>query len=121
MATKRTALGRPSRVRITPEAIAAFKRMEVARYQCTCPPIDWDGNHWDRPDECPACEEWWAAHHILHAELGLFPHQWPAFEYPDDECPFPAGCFAAEQWKRDRDRRPEAFELYRVLKKAAAT
>ena len=36
-----------------------------------------------------------------------------------EKCPYPAGCFAAQQWKSDRDRRPEAFELYRALKKAA--
>lgn len=91
-------LGRRQKSHITPEAIAAFRRMEVARSKCTCPTIDWDGNYWDRPDECPTCEEWWAA---------------------DEKCPYPAGCFAAQEWKSDRDRRPEAFELYRALKKAA--
>lgn len=119
MSTKRTPLGRRQKSHITPEAIAAFRRMEVARSKCTCPTIDWDGNYWDRPDECPTCEEWWAAHSILHDELGLLPHAWPAFEYPDEKYPYPAGCFAAQQWKSDRDRRPEAFELYRALKKAA--
>jgi hypothetical protein len=122
MSTKRRVLRRGGKpLRIPPEAVEAFKRMEIARDQCTCPPIDWDGKYWERPDPCPACDEWWTAHKVLHDALDAFPHEWPVFEYPDETCPYPAGCFDAKQWKIDRDGRPQAFELYHTLKKAAAT
>jgi hypothetical protein len=55
---------------------------------------------------------------MLHDELGLFPWQWPAFEYPDALCPYPDGCEAAKQWQRKRDenawvrsRRPKCCKL----------
>jgi hypothetical protein len=123
MVTTRTPISRRTRGRITSEVVALFKRMEAAREQCTCPPIDWtrpDGHWKNRPDDCAACEEWWSAHNRLHDLLGLFPHEWPAFEYPDAECPYPPDCFAAAQWHKRRAERPAAFALYRELKKAAA-
>lgn len=114
MPSKRTPVGRPPKSRITPEAIAAFKRMETARDGCTC---SQDG--WAIGGDCPACEEWWAAHSVLYDSLGLKPWQWPEFEYPDATCPYPAGYHAARQWQRDRDEHPEKLELYRTLQEAA--
>lgn len=119
MTTTRTPIGRTSKSKITPEAIEAFKRMEVANCKCTCPPVDWDGKYWESIENCPACEEWWAAHNVLHGLLGLKTWWWPAFEYPDATCPYPAGSHAARQWQRNRDARPEKFELYRALQEAA--
>jgi hypothetical protein len=89
---KRLAKGR--NFQITPAAPDAFRKMEAAN--CTS-------------------DDWWAAHSILHDELKLYPWEWPAFEYPDEKCPYPAGCRAAERWQKERDSRPEAFELYREL------
>ena len=84
-------------VRITPDAVEAFKRMEAAATD----------------------EEWTAAHSDLLDELKLPPWEFPAIEYPDEECPYPAGCHAAEHWQKRRDERPHAFELYRELQQAA--
>ena len=83
---------------ISPEAVGAFKRMEAAK----------------------TSDEWWAAHSILHDELKLKPWEWPAFEVPGADCPYPAGTHAARYWADTRARRPEAFELYRALLEAAA-
>jgi hypothetical protein len=97
VSTKRIPLRRDLRRQVTPAAIAAFARMEAATTD----------------------DEWWAAHAVLHAELGLKPWQWPAFEYPDEPCPYPAFSVAAKKWRSDRAERPEAFELYRALIEAA--
>ena len=86
--------------RITPVAIEAFRRMELARHY---------GEN----------EEWWAAHNMLHDELGLPPWEWPCFEYPDAQCPYPTGCWAAEHWHKTRAERPEAFALYKTLRTLA--
>jgi len=96
MTTRRTPINRPVRMKITAEAVEAFRKMEVAT----------------------TGDEWWAAHNELHDAMQLSPRQWPAFEYPDAECPYPAGSEAARHWQSNRDRRP-AFELYEELKKAA--
>jgi hypothetical protein len=102
--------------KFSPAAIEAFKKMEVLRYQCECPDIDWAGKYWDTPGRpCPACEQWTAAHNVLHKELQLGPHQ-DVYDHPDDENPYPAGCYAAERWQRQRDERPEGVELYHALK-----
>jgi hypothetical protein len=82
---------------ITPAALEAFKRMEAAKTD----------------------DEWWAAHSILHKELGLPPWEWPAFEIPGAECPYPAGSHPAQHWADTRARRPQAFELYRALARSA--
>ena len=37
MTTKRTPINRPPRDRITPEALAAFRRMHELENECTCP------------------------------------------------------------------------------------
>ena len=81
----------------TPEAIAAFKRMEAAET--------------DR--------EWWDAHAVLWHEVGAKVWEWPCFEDPRDECPYPPGCEAARRWHEMRARWPERFELYYQLVEAA--
>ena len=115
MTTRRTPLRRDMKRRLTPEAIDAFRRMEALRAACTCPARDWDG----KPSEhrsCASCEEWWDVHKVLHDALGRQPHEWPCIEHPDAVCPYPAGSFAAGQWRRDE----RAVALYRELKEAAA-
>jgi hypothetical protein len=120
MVTKRTPIARAVKSKISPAAIDAFRKMQKLELQCTCPPIDWAGKHWERPGRpCRACKERSNAHHLLWKELRLPPHHWPAFEYPDAECPYPEGCAAAKHWQRDRDEHPEKFELYYALKEAA--
>ena len=84
MTTRRTPIRRPRRFPITPEAIAAFRRMEAAATD----------------------DEWAAADSVLHRALGAKPWQWPVIEYPDVECPYPAGCHQAELWQQRRDDRP---------------
>jgi hypothetical protein len=101
---------------ITPAAIEAFRRMEAI--ECTCEPIDWSEKYWERAP-CSGCDRWWEHHSTLHGELQLKPWHWPAFEYPEEKCPYPAGSGAAEHWQRQRDGSPEAFELYRELVKAS--
>jgi hypothetical protein len=98
MGTTRTPIRPQRKFRISPAAVKAFRRMEAAH--------DWG-------------DQWWSAHSELHDELHLPPWHWPVFEYPDAECPYPPGCYAAEYWQRNRDEHPERFELYRALKEAA--
>ena len=113
MVTNRTPVGRPTRSRITPAAITAFRRMEAARrLGCTCPAAEGAPN-------CANCAAWWEAHSELHDELGLKPWQWPAFEHPDETNPYPSFSNAARDWAARRAARPEAFELFRQLQEAA--
>jgi hypothetical protein len=124
MTTTRTPIRRATKSRITPVVIALFKQMEELPTKCTCPPTDWvtPNAYWkDRGDDCPACEEWWDLHERLHNLLDLPVSQWPAFQHPDAQCPYPANCYAAEQWHKRRAsiERAAAFELYGMLKKAA--
>src|ERR1700682_777367 len=91
--------------KFSPAAIEAFKTMEVLRYQCECPDIDWAGKYWDRPEPCRACQQMTAARNVLHKELNLPP--WAStFSYPDAENPYPDGCHAAQRWQRERDEHP---------------
>jgi hypothetical protein len=116
MSTKRTPINRPPRGnRFTPAALAAFREMQRLADACTCAPVNWDGEHWDR-EQCKACEQWWQQHSILVDELRLKPWQWPAVESPDATCPYPEGCYAAQQWKPDL----AAQARYRLLEQAAA-
>ena len=119
MTTKRKKMRRGLKppTTFTPEVIAAFRLMESAR--CTCPPIDWDGEYWKRPPPCEGCEQWWDNHNLLHRALRLPPWQWPQYKSPGDECPYPAGCYAANHWHRRRAENPERFELYAALQAAA--
>ena len=107
MATKRTPLRRDARMRIPPEALAAFRTMRTLAEQCTCEPID-------RHRRCDACEGWWCAHSVLHDALGLKPWQWPAVEDPETTCPYPAGSYAADRWRLDE----RAVALWRQLDEA---
>jgi hypothetical protein len=92
MTTKRRPL-KPSPVRrITPEALEAFRNMQL----------------------CSTSAEWWEWHAILHRALGLKPWQWPAIEHPESAAPYPAGSPAAFAWKPDL----EARERYRTLEEA---
>ena len=59
-------------------------------------------------------------HAVLWHEVGAKPWEWPCFEDPRDECPFPPGCEGARRWHEDRARWPERFELYHQLVEAAA-
>ena len=97
MTTTRIPVRRASKSRITPQVIALFHRMEELSTKCTCPPTDWvtPGAYCDGGDLCPACVEWWDLHERLHDLLDLPLSQWPAIQYSDAECPYPAGCYAA--------------------------
>jgi hypothetical protein len=114
MPTTRTPIGRgPSKPKITPAAIAAFKRMQKLEAACTCKPIDWEGKYWER-EECKACEQWWEEHSILFHELKLPPWEWPAIERPDACSPYPKGSRADQSWKSDL----AAQVRYRALEQA---
>ena len=113
MTTKRTPVRPSGRIKITPAAVAAFREMQKLR--CTCPPIDWAGKYWERPEECAACKKWWEQHSILHDELKLEPWDWPAYEHPNARPPYPEGSPAAKSWKPDL----EGQARYRMLKAAA--
>jgi len=60
---------------ISPEALAAFKRMLELDDRCKC----------DRDDfyspVCRACNSWWKAHRVLEAELGV-KDDWPCVQKP---------------------------------------
>ena len=88
---------------VTPAAIEAFKEMEKLRHRTSA----------------AARDQWWEHHSALHDELGRRPWEWPAFEYPDAVNPYPAESPAAAHWELDREKRPEALELYRQLKEAS--
>jgi hypothetical protein len=103
MTSKRTPINRPPRGTITPTALAAFRKMQRLERRCTCG----DDGHGD----CPACEEWWRQHSILHGELRLKPWQWPAYLPPGDAEP------ERQQDALDPDGGPVA--RYRTLKQAA--
>ena len=118
MTTKRTPLKRRAQRRITPEAVEVFRRMEAAASACTCGPWDWDGEYW-KHEQCSACDEWWQAHGHLWVLLDAKPWQWPCVRDPDAISPYPEGSALAAIHERQRQERPEAFELYRALKQAA--
>jgi hypothetical protein len=106
MATTRTPISRAGRNKITPTAIAAFKKMQKLELQCTCLPINWDNPKYR--EECAACDLWWQHHAVLHRELRAHPGDWPCIENPDCEYP-------------DHDPPdPDAVERYRMLEQAAA-
>jgi hypothetical protein len=115
MSTKRTPRSRPLKPEITATAIAAFRKMRRLRTKCTCAPVDWEGEYW-KHQECPACDQWWQQHSILWHELRLKVWQWPAIQTPGACTPYPAGSYAAANWKPNL----EAQERYRALERAAA-
>ncbi len=111
----RTPIRRSSRgLQITAKAIAAFEEMQICRPLCTCDPIDWGGNYWQR-EECPACEDWWRHHGVLWNELNLRPWEWPAIQHPNARSPYPEGSEATRRWKPHL----AAQERYRLLAEAA--
>ena len=97
MTTRRHPIRPTSKLRIMPEAIAAFRQMESARVRCTCPPVDTR-----RAGRCKACDEWWTAHAVLHDALGLPPWLFPCISR---QC--------------ERDARRKSAELYLALVEAA--
>jgi hypothetical protein len=115
MPTKRTPTGRLPKSRITPEAIDLFRRMR--KLKCTCAPRDWAGEYW-RHETCPGCKEYGRLSAQLESELKLAP--WESITNPRAQIPYPAGCYAALRWQRERDERPEEQELWRALEAAAA-
>jgi hypothetical protein len=114
MPTRRTPLHRALRRKITPEAIAAFRRMEALASKCTCPPRDWGGEYWAR-QRCAACEERQREHSVLHHALGLKPWEWPAYEHPDLGNPWPEGSYMWQRHKPDE----RGVALYRELEEAS--
>jgi hypothetical protein len=116
--TKRIPLSRREvHPHITPRAIELFAEMERATrarwkgVRCT---ISERSSYCDA--ECPACEQWWAAHNALHDELRLRPWQWPAV--PSN--PYPPGHPSARAWAREVSRSDSrAAELYRTLRAAS--
>jgi hypothetical protein len=100
--------------KITPEALAAFRKMRELERQCTCPKTDWEGEYWKRPPPCWACDAWWEQHWVLHQALRCEPWEWPCVEHPDTVAPHPAGSPAAKNWKPDL----AAQARYRTLQTA---
>jgi hypothetical protein len=101
---------RPHDEKLTPAALAAFRKMRKLERQCTCPEIDWAGEYWKR-QRCAACDAWWEQHSILHEEMHCAIWQWPCVENPNAVSPYPEGSFAAKNWKPDL----EAQARYRLL------
>jgi hypothetical protein len=118
MATKRTPIRRAANQRITPEAVEIFKSMRALR--CTCPPIDWEGKYWERPDDCAGCVRWWSLHEKLGDALGITdPGEFPCIENPDAENPYPVYHVQHQLWIRDRIENKHRLELFRALAEAA--
>ncbi len=92
--------------------------MEKLRTQCTCAPIDWDGEYWKR-EQCAACDEWFSHHSVLHDEVGAELWEWPCIYHPDARNPYPVNSHAAMEWDRDRAARTDAFELFELLWEAS--
>jgi hypothetical protein len=115
MTTNRTPIGRPPISRITPKAVATFRAMQKLEARCTCPPTTWDERYFEHK-ECKACEQWWVLNKVLVDELRLMPWEWPAYEKPDTESPYPEGSHARKDNKPDL----EGQARYRALERAAA-
>jgi hypothetical protein len=111
MTSKRTPINRPPRATITPAALEAFRKMQRLERRCTCEEPDWDGAYWNQ-EQCPACEQWWAQHSILHGELRLRPWQWPAYRRPD-------GTESPPDSAQDFEPDGGPVVRYRMLKQAA--
>ena len=114
MTTKRTAIRPPGgKLRITPAAVATFREMQRLEEQCDCEPIT--GDNYVTREQCAACERWWKLNSLLVDELHLMPWQWPAYENPEAESPYPEGSEARKSDKPDL----EAQARYRALQAAA--
>lgn len=115
MTTNRIPIGRPPVTQITPKAIAAFRKMRRLEARCTCEPIDWGGKYYEH-EQCKTCEQWWEQNAILCSELRLKPWEWPAYERPDAESPYPEGSEARKNHKPDLAGQAR----YRTLEQVAA-
>lgn len=93
MVTKRTPIARESRRILTPAIVAVFARLRQL-------PSDSD--------------EWWTVHRELHDLIGARPWEFPCVEAPDEPNPYPAGCFAAERWERERTERPDRIQAIQL-------
>ena len=69
------------------------------------------------PRNAPLVSGGWEQHSILWREVRCKLWEWPAYRHPDDECPYPAGCYAAERWHKERRSSETArgLELYEAL------
>src|SRR4051812_31840606 len=72
--TRRVRIDRSLRQRITPAALAAFRRLKQCAAECIGPPAC------EPYKRCEACEEWWVQQKIIHTELALKPWEF-AVEY----------------------------------------
>jgi hypothetical protein len=105
--TKRTPINHATKTKISPAAIAAFRRMLELEEQCTCPTLTWE-QHFTNHDRCKACEIWQKQNSFLCRELRLEPWEWPAYQHPDATAPYPE---LANRWKPNL----EAQERFRML------
>jgi hypothetical protein len=97
MVTKRVPLKRDLRRRITPEVVAAFKRMQAADAACDCAE-----KHERREDwwPCEHRDEWWEAHRIIHRALGMKPWNWPCVLKPGSKLHGDDDEKAVERWRQ---------------------
>jgi len=112
MTTTRTPIKPAAKLRITPEAIAAFREMIRLDAACTCVPYVYP----DYPGRCASCDAWWHEHLKLFAALDLPPWEWPCVLRPDR--PWHASRYPtwalAEKWQPGRAK----VERYRALERA---
>ena len=107
--TKRTAIARPRRGQLVPEALDIFEAMK--KLECTCPPVDFEGANVDGED-CPGCQRWRSLHSRLAQLLpGVRPWHWPVVEEPQAQCPYPEGSHAAARWRPNEQGQARWLEL----------
>src|SRR5262245_33730332 len=118
MPTRRTPIGRLRKRVFTPEALAAFRHLvEIFETtDCTCSPIDWQGEYWQRAPRCAACSSYDEAEDELVGLLDLEP--WERLENPCMASPYPPGSPAAKS-EPDWSTR-QGIALWHRLEKAAA-
>lgn len=118
MPTNRVPIARMRKRSFTPEAIEAFKRLvEVFdTSECSCPPIDWQGEYWRERPRCASCSAYAKAEGELLALLDLRP--WELLKNPHRASCFPPGSPAAEAaWKHPVNQAGRA--LWRKLEVAS--
>jgi hypothetical protein len=100
MTTKRTAIARPRRGHLVPEALDIFDEMK--KLECSC------GVGSNGMNQCPGCQRWWSLHSRLAGLLpGTRPWHWPVIENPD-ECACPKGHLRPNEQGQARWRELEA-------------
>jgi hypothetical protein len=128
MPTTRRPIGRgPSSPRITPAAIAAFRKLqqlEKSGVACTCEPIDWAGEYWKLKPTCAACQQQQQQlaelEAVIYDELNPRLKLWETFlENPAarSSSPYPEGSYADLHWKNHPDLGAQA--RWRALEEAA--